>query len=343
MRLFEAIVKANKESSNPIGSVDFDTAQFRESLPIVILTCIDPRLNKLFPNVLGVSDEEFIWLRNAGNIITGPFSSTTRSLALACAIKQGKEIAVIGHTDCLVGKSTILSITEQFKNLGIDRIKLPDNLIEFFGLFASERQNVIKATQFIRQSALISPKIPVHGLLLDTNTGRIEWIVNGYETIGAQSSQFSTTLESAATKVEATVGMIQDFHVGSTTVAETKIGQTIEKIGELASKTKEIIQEHPEATTTSELIEQTVVDFTKNIVKEQLYKIIGSDNRIYGPVPGTKIIEWLNEGRITNSTPIQAQGTSSWKTIKDIVQSDSSNFPASPIISETIKKLRRKF
>jgi len=343
MRLFEAIVKANKESSNPISSVDFDTAQFKDSLPIVILTCIDPRLNKLFPNVLGVSDEEFIWLRNAGNIITGPFSSTTRSLALACAIKQGKEIAVIGHTDCLIGKSTILSITEQFKNLGIDRVKLPDNLVEFFGLFASERQNVIKATQFIRQSALISPKIPVHGLLLDINTGRIEWIVNGYETLGVQSSQFSTALESAATKVQATVGMIQDFQVGSTTVAETKIGEAIGKIGELASKAKEIIQEHPEATTPSELIEQTVVDFTKNIVKEQLYKIIGSDNRVYGPVSGTKIIEWLNEGRITDATPIQSQGSNGWKTIKNLLDSDTSNFPASPVISETIKKLRRKY
>lgn len=343
MRLFEAIVKANKESSNPISSVNFDTAQFKESLPIVILTCIDPRLNKLFPNVLGVSDEEFIWLRNAGNIITGSFSSTIRSLSLACAVKQGKEIAVIGHTDCLIGKSTVLSITEQFKKLGIDRIKLPDNLVEFFGLFASERQNVINATQFIRQSALISSKVPVHGLLLDTNTGKMEWIVNGYETLGAQSTQFSTTLESAATKVQATVGMIQDFQVGSTTVAETKIGEAIEKIGEMASKAKQIIQENPEAATPAELVEKAAIDFTKNIIQEQLYKIIGSDNRLYGPVSGTKIIEWLNDGRITDSTPIQIQGTNGWKTIKDLLESDTSNFPAAPIISETVKRLKGRF
>ncbi len=343
MRLFEAIVKANKESSSPINSVEFNTAQFRDSLPVVILTCIDPRLNKLFPNVLGVGEEEFIWLRNAGNIITGPFSSTTRSLALACAVKQGKEIAVIGHTDCLIGKSTVLAITEQFKKLGIDRIKLPDNLIEFFGLFASERQNVINATQFIRQSALISSKIPVHGLLLDTNTGKMEWIVNGYETFGAQSTDFSTALESATTKVQATVGMIQDLQVGSTTIAETKIGEAIQKIGEVASKAKEIIQENPQADTPAELVEKAAVDFTKYIIQEQLYKIIGSDNRLYGPVTGKKIIEWLNEGRITDSTPIQVQGTNGWKTIKNLLESEPSNFPAAPIISEVLKRLKGKF
>ena len=54
------------------------------------LTCIDPRLNPLIPEALGVREEDFIWLRNAGNIITGPLSSTLRSLALACAVKSGK-------------------------------------------------------------------------------------------------------------------------------------------------------------------------------------------------------------------------------------------------------------
>ena len=63
------------------------------------LTCIDARLNPLIPEVLGIPEELFIWLRNAGNIIFDSLSSMTRTLALACAIKGGKEIAIIGHTD----------------------------------------------------------------------------------------------------------------------------------------------------------------------------------------------------------------------------------------------------
>ncbi|MCX7872658.1 MAG: hypothetical protein N2487_05175, partial [Verrucomicrobiae bacterium] len=217
----------------------------------------------------------FIWLRNAGNIITGPFSSTTRSIALACAIKKGREIAVIGHTDCLVGKTTVLSLTESFKNLGVERVKLPDNIVEFFGLFASERQNVINATQFIRKSPLISPKVPVHGLVVDTNTGKLDWVVNGYETLGAETTQFTTTLESALTKVEATADMIKDFHVGSTGVAETKIGEAISKVSELAQEAKKVVESHPEAQTIEELAQKAAVDYAKHILSNRLFKILG--------------------------------------------------------------------
>lgn len=342
MKLFEAIVNANKESLSPINSVSLNTASFRDSLPVVVLTCIDPRLNKMFPNVLGLSDDEFIWLRNAGNIITGPFSSTTRSIALACAIKQGKEVAVIGHTDCLVGKSTVLSITEQFRALGIDRSKLPDNIVEFFGLFASERQNVIKATQFIRQSPLIGPKVPVHGLLIDTNTGRLDWVVRGYETLGTQQTDFATKLEAAAMKVEATADMIQDFHVGKTSLSETKIGETIEKVAKIAHEAKEIVQEHPEVKSPQELIGRVATEYASYIIKEKIYKVIGSDNRVYGPVPGAKIIEWLTEGRISESTPIQMEGTTEWKPIAHLRKSES-NFPLRSNVSETVRRLKKHF
>ena len=86
MRLFEAIVDANHRAAAGDQHAGLHPADFESELPIVALTCIDVRLNQLLPEVLGVPKEQFIWLRNAGNIITGPLSSTMRSLSLACAI-----------------------------------------------------------------------------------------------------------------------------------------------------------------------------------------------------------------------------------------------------------------
>ncbi|MGC8743187.1 MAG: carbonic anhydrase [Verrucomicrobiia bacterium] len=341
MKLIEAIIKANKESSDPLKSVSLDAVEYIDSLPIVILTCIDPRLNKLFPDALGLPEDMVVWLRNAGNIITGPFSSTTRSIALACAIKQGREIAVIGHTDCLVGKSTVLTLTEQFKALGIDRSKLPDNIVEFFGLFASERQNVIKSVEFIRHSPLISPKIPVHGLMINTSAGRLEVVVNGYETLGAAGTEFTTTLQTAAQQVEATASVIQDLQLGQEKVADTKIGEFIEKISEAAKIAQQAVKEYPEAKNPVELAEKVAADYARFIIKEKLYKVIGADNRVYGPVSGLKIIEWLNDGRIGESTPIQMEGTTEWQPIKSLTEKRE-NFPAQNI-SSTIKRLKRKF
>ena len=86
MRLLEAILDANHRALAGDASAGLRPADFPDALPLVALTCIDARLNPLMPEVLGIPEAKFIWLRNAGNIITGPTSSTMRSLALACAV-----------------------------------------------------------------------------------------------------------------------------------------------------------------------------------------------------------------------------------------------------------------
>ena len=144
MRLLEAILDANHRALAGDASAGLRPDDFAGALPLVALTCIDARLNPLMPEVLGIPEAEFIWLRNAGNIITGPMSSTMRSLALACAVKGGKEIAIIGHSDCLVCKTSTMSLLSSFQALGVERSALPENLTEFFGLFSSERQNVLR-------------------------------------------------------------------------------------------------------------------------------------------------------------------------------------------------------
>src|ERR1700744_1316690 len=197
MRLFEDIVDANHRAGGGDRNAGLHPDDFSEALPVIALTCIDPRLNALFPNALALPAEQFIWLRNAGNIITGPLSSTMRSLALACAVKGGREIAIIGHTDCQVAKTTTMGLLDRLKALGVDRSCLPENINEFFGIFASERQNVIKGCDFIRNSPLIGPKIPVHGLVIDISTGKLDWVVNGYNALAAPGPQPATAQTSA--------------------------------------------------------------------------------------------------------------------------------------------------
>lgn len=225
MRLFEAIIDANHRALAGDLSAGVHVANYTDELPIVALTCIDPRLNRLFPGVLGVPPEQFIWLRNAGNILTGPLSSTMRSISLACAIKGGREIAVIGHTDCQVRKTTVSQLTERYKALGIERQQLPENMTDFFGLFASERQNVIRAVDFIRQSPLIGRGVFVQGLLVDVDSGNLEWIVNGYQAVlppaTAPTPLRMAELGNLMGEVPAAA-----FNFGEMKFPETKIGQT---------------------------------------------------------------------------------------------------------------------
>ena len=234
MHLFEAIVDANHRAIAGDADAGLHPGDFTDELPVIALTCVDPRLNAVFPNALALPSEQFIWLRNAGNIITGPLSSTMRSLALACAVKGGKEIAIIGHTDCQVAKTTTMQLLDRLKALGVERHLLPDNISEFFGTFGSERQNVIKACDIVRRSPLIGPKIPVHGLLVDTGTGKLDWIVNGYQT--------PETVFSHVTAPTNLIGQTME-KLGQFNMGEMKFPEA--KIGDMAAKTS--ISSNPQA------------------------------------------------------------------------------------------------
>ena len=233
-----------------------------------MLTCIDVRLNPLLPEVLGIPEDQFIWLRNAGNIITGPLSSTMRSLALACAVKGGKEIAVIGHTDCQVGKTTTMDLIGRFATLGVARHLLPANLNEFFGMFASERANVIQAVDTVRQSPLIGPKTPVHGLLVDIESGKVEWLVNGYQALDNMRARMNETVTSAGHTLDA-LKSLTDFEIGGIKFPETKIGETVAKAEDwLSGKVHEIETKlspspEPAATPKPPLLRATVASWQR--------------------------------------------------------------------------------
>jgi carbonic anhydrase len=228
MRLLEAMIDANHRALAGDQNAGLHPAEFADQLPLVALTCIDPRLNPLMPAVLGIPEDLFIWLRNAGNVITSPTSSTLRSLSLACAVKGGKEIAIIGHTDCLIAKTTTMQLLDRLRALGVERHLLPDNINEYFGIFASERQNVIKAADIARHSPLIGPKIPVHGLLVDIETGKLEWLANGYQSLETISSRWNEVVKSAGHTVDA-LKALTDFNIGEMKFPETKIGETVVK------------------------------------------------------------------------------------------------------------------
>jgi carbonic anhydrase len=183
VRPFETVVAWNHRVIAGEQPASWPADEIAEATPIIALTCIDPRLNGHFPNALGLRPEQFIWLRNAGNVVSDAISGTLRSLALACAVKGGKEIAIIGHTDCGVRKTSVAELTSRFAAMGVPRQNLPDDLVGFFGIFASERQNVMRGVEYVRESTLIGPRVPVHGLLIDVVSGKLEWVVNGYNVL----------------------------------------------------------------------------------------------------------------------------------------------------------------
>jgi len=227
MRLLEAIVDANHRALAGDPKAGLRPSEHADSLPVVALTCLDARLNPVLPEVLGIPEEQFLWVRNAGNVVGGPFSSAARALALACLLEGAREILVIGHTDCRVARQSVMSLLDRFSALGISRDRLPENLLETFGLFASEPQNVHAACDTLRKSPIIPPHVPVHGLMVDLDTGRLEWLVNGYTTLPTTTAE---AVQATVASVRETLGRLGDwteFRIGSVALSDLPIGRTV--------------------------------------------------------------------------------------------------------------------
>src|SRR4030095_9249636 len=70
------------------------------------------------------------------------------------------------------------------------------------------------------------PKVPVHGLLVDIETGKLDWIVNGYQAVDTPSSRWNEVVKSAGQTVDA-LKSLTNFNIGEMKFPETKIGETV--------------------------------------------------------------------------------------------------------------------
>lgn len=155
---------------------------------MAVVTCMDCRLVKMFEQALGLERGDVLELRTAGATIAenerkGAGSDLIRSLAGGIYLLGVREVAVIGHTQCGLAHANPTALTAAMQALGVDpqqlieREKLGDinGLLRWLGVFHEVHVNVQEVVKVIRTSSFL-PKIPVHGLVIDITTGKLEMV-----------------------------------------------------------------------------------------------------------------------------------------------------------------------
>jgi hypothetical protein len=49
-----------------------------------------------------------------------------------------------------------------------------------------------------------------------------------------------------------------------------------------------------------------------------MFKIIGVDQKEYGPITADQLRQWIAEGRVNGQTKVQPEGSAEWKTMADL-------------------------
>lgn len=153
---------------------------------IAIVTCMDTRLVDFLEPALGIQAGEAKVIKNAGNTISGTFDSVIRSLVISVFELDVEEIFIIGHQDCGVAHSSSEQVIRNMLKRGIsgDAIHMvEDELVKWLDEFHHPIQNIEHSVAKVRLNPLIPPDVPVHGLIFDPKTGKIDVIINGYQEI----------------------------------------------------------------------------------------------------------------------------------------------------------------
>lgn len=153
---------------------------------LAVVTCMDCRLLEMFEPALGLKRGDAIELRTAGATISRPerergANDLIRSLAGAIYLLGVREVLVIGHTQCGLSHVEPAALVSSMQSLGVDAQQLIereglgslDALVDWTGAFSDVHISVQETVQAIRSSPYL-PKLPVHGLVIDITTGRLE-------------------------------------------------------------------------------------------------------------------------------------------------------------------------
>lgn len=154
---------------------------------MVILTCMDTRLTELLPRALNVRNGDVKLVKNAGALIAHPFGSVMRSILVALYQLQAEEVLVIGHHDCGMGGLKADVMIDLMKDRGVSQETL--DTLEYSGIdfenwlkgFSKVEDSVAHSVEVIQNHPLLPNNIPVHGLVIDPETGKLDLIINGYE------------------------------------------------------------------------------------------------------------------------------------------------------------------
>ncbi len=187
MTRLEEILEFNQQFVESKEYEQYQTSKFPDK-KLVILSCMDTRLTDLLPRAMNLKNGDAKFVKNAGAVVSHPFGSIMRSIIVAVYDLGADEICVIGHHGCGMSSINPEATIQKMNTRGISQETI--RTIEYAGVdlhtwlqrIESIPDSVRESVNMIRNHPLIPKTVRVHGLVIDPDTGKLDVVVNGYET-----------------------------------------------------------------------------------------------------------------------------------------------------------------
>jgi carbonic anhydrase len=191
MTLLSEIIDHNRSFVENKEYEQYLTGKFPDKR-MVVITCMDTRLTELLPKALNLRNGDAKILKSAGAVISHPFGSAMRSILVAVLELKADEVLVVGHHGCGMTGLDPQSVLEKAKQRGVaeDTVELLThagiNLNSWLSGFENVEESVLQSVNMVRNHPLMPNNVPVHGLVIHPETGKLDLISDGYAAIAAK-------------------------------------------------------------------------------------------------------------------------------------------------------------
>lgn len=172
------ILEFNRRFVREKGYEPYITTKYPDR-KLAIVTCMDTRLTELLIAAMGLRNGDAKIIKNAGGVISSPFSTEVRSLLVGIYELGVEDVMVVGHTDCGAQHISGPDMVEAMRSRGI-----PERSIEacrYFDVdfdkwlcgFDSVEESVRSSVAVLREHPLIPDDVRIGGFIIDSVTGEL--------------------------------------------------------------------------------------------------------------------------------------------------------------------------
>ncbi|MCP3033303.1 carbonic anhydrase [Halobacillus sp. A1] len=186
MKLLDEILTHNEQFVENKQYEKYQKGKFPNK-KLVIISCMDTRLVELLPKAMNVGNGDAKIVKTAGAIVSHPFGSIMRSILIAVHELGAEEVCVVGHYDCGMASLEADGTLQKVKERGIGQEVIDTlnysgvDLEKFLRGFNNVEESVKESVATVSNHPLMPNEVPVHGLVIDPETGKLSEIINGYK------------------------------------------------------------------------------------------------------------------------------------------------------------------
>lgn len=176
--MIDDILEFNRRFVREKGYEPYITTKYPDR-KLAIVTCMDTRLTELLIAAMGLRNGDAKIIKNAGGVISSPFSTEVRSLLVGIYELGVEDVMVVGHTDCGAQHISGPDMVGAMRSRGI-----PERSIEacrYFDVdfdkwlcgFDSVEESVRRSVAVLRNHPLIPEDVRISGFIIDSVTGEL--------------------------------------------------------------------------------------------------------------------------------------------------------------------------